>query len=65
MTPPGVSVWHFIWWLSETSGVGLGRFAPLVFGRMIGRKGERVATEPDDGDSDQSRPVSEIGHGNT
>lgn len=40
------SVWHFPWrwiWLaSEWSGIGLGRFAPFVFERMIGREGRRV-----------------------
>lgn len=27
-----------LWNLSEWSGVGLGRFAPLVFGLMLGSK---------------------------
>ncbi len=30
-----------VWRLSEWSGVGLGCFAPFVFERMIGIKGER------------------------
>lgn len=35
-------IWRFIWWLSETSGIGIGRFAPFVFERMIGRDGKRI-----------------------
>lgn len=35
-------LWTAIWDLSEWSGIGLGRWAPVVFGRMIGRKGKRV-----------------------
>lgn len=31
---------YLIWQLSEWSGIGLGRFAPWVFERMIGAKGE-------------------------
>ena len=34
-----------IWNLSEWSGIGLGRFAPLVFGLMIGRKGRKKDIE--------------------
>lgn len=30
------------WNLSEYTGIGLGRFAPFVFGKMIGRKGKRI-----------------------
>lgn len=30
-----------LWWASETSGVGLGRFAPLVFGGCVGRMPRR------------------------
>jgi hypothetical protein len=30
-----------IWDISEHTGIGLGRFAPIVFGIMIGRKGKR------------------------
>jgi hypothetical protein len=35
------NIWAFIWWLSEFTGIGLGRFAPYVFGKMINRKGKR------------------------
>ncbi|HXH70471.1 MAG TPA: hypothetical protein VNI60_09095 [Pyrinomonadaceae bacterium] len=31
-----------IWNCSEFFGVGLGRFAPFVFGKMIGSKGKRI-----------------------
>ena len=31
-----------IWELSEFTGIGLGKFAPYVFERMIGIKGERI-----------------------
>jgi hypothetical protein len=34
--------WTFVWELSENSGIGLGRFAPFVFGKMIGAKGKRI-----------------------
>ncbi len=37
--------WRFVWDVSEFAGIGLGRFAPFVFGRMIGRKGARVEGE--------------------
>jgi len=33
-------VGSIIWQLSEWSNIGLGRFAPTVFGWMIGSKGE-------------------------
>ena len=39
--------WRGIWNLSEFTGVGLGRFAPFVFGKMIGRRGKRVDTDDD------------------
>lgn len=29
-----------LWWLSEWSGVGLGRFAPRVLGWKVGAKAE-------------------------
>lgn len=29
---------RLIWDLSEFTGIGLGRFAPYIFGAMIGRK---------------------------
>ena len=35
--------WKAIWSLSEFTGIGLGRFAPYVFGKMIGCKGKKVA----------------------
>ena len=31
-----------IWNLSEWSGIGLGKYAPYVFGKMIGSKGSEV-----------------------
>jgi hypothetical protein len=39
-----MSKWIYkrIWNLSEWSGIGLGRFAPYVFGKMIGAKGSNV-----------------------
>jgi hypothetical protein len=38
-------IWRIIWELSEFTGIGLGKFAPFVFGKMIGRKGEKVDNE--------------------
>lgn len=35
-------LWTQIWNLSELSGMGLGRFAPFVFEKMIGVKGEEI-----------------------
>lgn len=35
-------LWAAIWWLSERTGISLGRLAPYVFGKMIKRKGKRV-----------------------
>ncbi len=35
-------LWAAVWNFSEWSGVGLRRFAPFVFGKMIGRKGHKV-----------------------
>lgn len=29
-------VWGKVWWLSETTKIPLGRFAPWVFHQMIG-----------------------------
>lgn len=34
--------WRWIWNTSEHYGIGLGRFGPFVFGKMIGIKGKRV-----------------------
>ena len=31
-----------IWEISETTGIGLGRYAPIVFGWMIGSKGTKL-----------------------
>ena len=30
--------WGLLWDISEFTGIGLGRFAPYVFGKMIGSK---------------------------
>ena len=40
-----MSSWFYsvIWWLSENTGIGLGRFAPYVFHQMIG--GDKVCKE--------------------
>lgn len=35
-------IWLVIWNLSEMLNIGLGRFAPWVFGQMIGRSRKRV-----------------------
>jgi len=32
------TLFRIIWWLSETFWIPLGRFAPYVFGKMIGSK---------------------------
>jgi hypothetical protein len=34
--------WKGIWNFSEITGIGLGRFAPYIFGKMIGSKGVRI-----------------------
>lgn len=34
-------LWSTVWNLSEYTGIPLGRFAPWVFGQMIGVKGEK------------------------
>lgn len=31
-----------IWELSELSGIGLGKYAPIVFGWMVGSKGKKL-----------------------
>lgn len=36
-------MWALIWYLSEFTGISLGKFAPFVFGKMIHRKGYKVA----------------------
>jgi hypothetical protein len=33
---------RLIWGAAEAHGIDLGRWAPIVFGWMIGRKGRRV-----------------------
>lgn len=33
--------WSFIWWFSEYFYIPLGRFAPFVFGKMVGKKGHK------------------------
>ena len=35
------NIWSWIWDTSEALGVGLGRFAPYVFAKMIGCEGYR------------------------
>jgi hypothetical protein len=32
-------IWRLVWRPSEAFGINLGRFAPWVFGQMIGRRG--------------------------
>lgn len=56
-----VNFWAFVWWLSETSGIGLGRFAPFVFERMIGGKGKRVVKGASV-DEQAGAPICECGH---
>lgn len=34
--------WKQVWDMSEFTGIGLGRFAPYVFSKMIGKKGEKL-----------------------
>ena len=31
-----------VWNLSEFTGIGLGKYAPIIFGAMIGKKGKRI-----------------------
>jgi len=33
--------YRFVWDLSEVTGIGLGRFAPYVFGMMVGVEGKK------------------------
>lgn len=39
-----MSNWIFkqIWNISEFTGIGLGKFAPYVFGKMINMKGKKL-----------------------
>jgi hypothetical protein len=34
--------WVFLWYLSELTGIGLGRFAPFVFAKMGRLKGRKI-----------------------
>lgn len=36
------SLYGALWRLSELTGIGLGRIAPFVFERMIGKRGHKV-----------------------
>lgn len=36
------NIWRVIWEISERSGIGLVRYGPFVFGRMIGATGVKV-----------------------
>ncbi len=38
-------MWRAIWEFTEFWNIPLGRFAPYVFGKMIGVKGERIEYE--------------------
>lgn len=40
-------LWYFVWMASESSGIGLGRFAPWVFHQTIGcdKKCKKVEDE--------------------
>lgn len=38
---PWQALWGFVWNLTEYFHIGLGWFAPRVFGQMIGSKGKR------------------------
>lgn len=39
-------LWKFIWELSENTGIGLGRFAPFVFGKLINVKNPAFLPKP-------------------
>jgi len=36
------TIGKLIWDLSEFTGIGLGKYAPIVFGWMIGSKGRKL-----------------------
>lgn len=36
------NIWSFIWDLSELTGIGLGKFAPFIFGKRNGNTGEKI-----------------------
>lgn len=38
-------VYTFIWNVSEFTGIGLGKYAPYVFGKMLGKKGKNKTTK--------------------
>ena len=40
---------RLLWEFCEATGINLGRFAPWVFGKMIGCKGRRVNERKDHG----------------
>ncbi len=48
-----ISQW--IWWLSESTGIPLGRFAPYIFGGMIGCKGEQIKKPTNKGADNETR----------
>ena len=35
-------IFEGIWNISEMTGIGLGRFAPYVFGKIIGNEGKKI-----------------------
>ena len=39
--------WRGIWNISEFTGIGLGKLAPIVFGLMLGRKGKKQSGDRD------------------
>lgn len=43
-------IFGIIWNLSEFTGIGLGRFAPYVFGKLIGHRPHEVEGEEESGD---------------
>ena len=45
--------WRFVWRFSEACGINLGRFAPWVFGQMIGSRGREVKRGANGGQSVQ------------
>lgn len=36
------TIGRLIWDISEFTGIGLGKYAPIVFGLMIGSKGKKL-----------------------
>jgi len=41
-------LWSVVWNLAEYTGTGLGRFAPWVFGQMMGCKAEKKDKKGDE-----------------